>query len=56
VPLGTFDVVQPHTDLRTVGSEQAGLDDYNAYAISLEPGRQAPATPSDVVANGQVTS
>jgi anti-sigma-K factor RskA len=56
VPLGTFDVVQPHTDLRTVGSEQTGLDDYNAYAISLEPGRQAPATPSDVVANGQVTS
>jgi hypothetical protein len=56
VPLGTFDVVQPHPDLRTVGSEKTGLDDFTAYAISLEPGRQVPATPSDVVANGQVTS
>jgi Anti-sigma-K factor rskA len=56
VALGTFDVVQPQMDLRTVGSEQTGLDDYTAYAISLEPGRQAPTAPSDVVANGQVTS
>jgi len=56
VALGTFDVVSDATDLRTVGSDATGLDDYSAYAISLEPGRQAPTEPTDVVANGQVTS
>jgi anti-sigma-K factor RskA len=56
VMLGTFDVVRSRMDLRTVGSEQTGLDDYAAYAISIEPGRRAPSKPSDVVANGQVTS
>ncbi|PRY50622.1 anti-sigma-K factor rskA [Geodermatophilus tzadiensis] len=56
VPLGTFDVVSSQTDLRTVGSASTGLDDYEGYAISIEPGRQAPAEPSDVVASGQVTS
>jgi anti-sigma-K factor RskA len=56
VPLGTFDVVSPQMDLRTVGSSATGLDDFSAYAISIEPGREAPATPSDIVANGQVTS
>jgi anti-sigma-K factor RskA len=55
VPLGTFDVVQSGMDLRTVGSEQTGLDAYSAYAISLEPGRKAPSKPTDVVAKGQVT-
>jgi hypothetical protein len=54
--LGTFDVVRSQTDLRTVGSASTGLDDFTAYAISLEPGNQAPAQPSDVIANGQVTS
>ncbi len=56
VPLGTFDVVSDVTDLRTVGSNETGLDDYSAYAISLEPGRKAPIQPTDVVARGQVTS
>ncbi|WP_448623762.1 anti-sigma factor domain-containing protein [Geodermatophilus sp. URMC 64] len=56
VPLGTFDVVRPQMDLRTVGSDKTGLDDYPAYAISFESGRQMPSRPSDVVANGQVTS
>ncbi|SDD09683.1 Anti-sigma-K factor rskA [Geodermatophilus telluris] len=56
VPLGTFDVVTPRTDLRTVGSAATGLDAYEGYAISVEPGRQMPAEPSDVVASGQVTS
>ncbi|MEX5720093.1 anti-sigma factor domain-containing protein [Geodermatophilus maliterrae] len=56
VPLGTFDVVSPRTDLRTVGSASTGLDDYEAYAVSIEPGRQAPSEPTDVVAIGQVTS
>ena len=57
VPLGTFDVVRTHMDLRTVGSSDgSGLDGYPAYAISLERGRTEPTIPSDVVARGQVTS
>jgi hypothetical protein len=56
VALGTFDVVSPGLDLRTVGSTETGLDEFATYAISKEPGRQAPATPSAIVANGQVTS
>jgi anti-sigma-K factor RskA len=52
VALGTFDVVRSQMDLRTVGSEQTGLDDFSGYGISLEPGRRAPAKPTDVVANG----
>lgn len=56
VALGTFDVVSDGVDLRTVGSDATGLDDYSAYGISIEPGRQAPAVPSVIVANGQVSS
>ncbi|MGY1650419.1 anti-sigma factor domain-containing protein [Geodermatophilus sp. SYSU D01119] len=56
VPLGTFDVVSPQTDLRAVGSASTGLDDYEAYAVSIEPGRQMPSEPTDVVASGQVSS
>ena len=56
VALGTFDVITPQTDLRAVGSASTGLDDYDAYAVSIEPGRQMPAEPSDVVASGQVSS
>jgi len=56
-PLGTFDVVTPQMDLRTVGSElTTGLDDYPMYAISLEPGRQMPSFPTDVIGQGEVTS
>jgi negative regulator of sigma E activity len=55
VPLGTFDVVHTQMDLRTVGSTRTGLDDFAAYAVSLEPGRQAPPKPTDVVAKGEVT-
>ena len=54
--IGTFDVVSPQMDLRTVGSDATGLDDYSTYGISLEPGRQAPSAPTDIVAIGQVTS
>jgi anti-sigma-K factor RskA len=56
VALGTFDVVTPQMDLRTVGSSATGLDRYSAYAISIEPGREAPSTPTVVVANGEVDS
>jgi hypothetical protein len=55
-PLGTFDVVTPRTDMRTVGSSGTGLDEYSEYAISLEPGRQAPSFPTDIVAQGEVAS
>ena len=56
VALGTFDVVDAGMDLRTVGSDRTGLDGYSGYAISLEPGTKAPSKPTDIVANGQVTS
>ena len=56
VALGTFDVVTPQIDLRTVGSTSTGPDQYSAYAISIEPGRQAPSTPTRVVAHGEVDS
>ncbi len=52
VPLGTFDVVRSRIDVRTVGSASTGLDDYGAYAISIEPGREAPSSPTEVVASG----
>jgi hypothetical protein len=56
VAVGTFDVVQTGMDMRTVGSDRTGLDGYTGYAISLEHGRKAPSKPTDIVANGQVTS
>jgi hypothetical protein len=54
--LGTFDVGHPQMDVRPVGSAQAGPAQFSAYAISLEPGRQAPPTPTEIVATGQVGS
>lgn len=54
VALGTFDVVHSELDVRTVSSMSTGLDQYDGYAISLEPGRQAPSTPTDMVATGTV--
>lgn len=49
--LGTFDVSEPEPQLQTVaaGSGDAG---FTGYGISLEPGRNAPAAPTDVVATG----
>ncbi|MCW2682300.1 MAG: uncharacterized protein JWP33_213 [Blastococcus sp.] len=56
VPLGTFDVQGPQMALQTVGSGLTGREQYDEYAVSLEPGRKAPSAPTDVVATGQVTS
>jgi anti-sigma-K factor RskA len=53
--LGTFDVIRPGLDLHTVGADHTGLDGFSGYAISLERGRTAPARPTHIVANGQVT-
>jgi hypothetical protein len=52
-PLGTFDVNAADPGRHTVGSG-AEADGFTAYAISLEPGRTAPASPSSVMAQGQV--
>ncbi|UOY02819.1 anti-sigma factor [Blastococcus sp. PRF04-17] len=54
--LGVFDVDGSQMELKTVGSGLTGLDEYPVYGISLEPGREAPSEPTDVVATGQVTS
>jgi anti-sigma factor RsiW len=56
VALGEFDVVRSQIEVRAVGSGEAGLDDFPGYGISIEPGRQAPSAPTEVVATGQVTS
>jgi hypothetical protein len=56
VPLGTFDVARSRLDLLTVGSGRTGLDHFSTFGISIEPGRQAPAQPSKMVAIGEVTS
>ncbi|MDQ2882358.1 MAG: anti-sigma factor [Actinomycetota bacterium] len=53
VALTAFDVAQeapgPHA-----APSPSGPRSFTGYAISLEPGRHAPATPTDVVASGQV--
>jgi anti-sigma-K factor RskA len=56
VVLGAFDVERSRTDVQTVGSGPAGVGPFEAYAVSLEPGREPPATPSEVVAIGQISS
>ncbi|MDK3258415.1 anti-sigma factor [Blastococcus capsensis] len=56
VPLGVFDVDRSQMQLQTVGSGQAGVDEFPAYGISIEPGRQAPSSPTEVVATGEVAS
>jgi hypothetical protein len=56
VALGTFDVVGTQIGVQTVGSGATGNDGFPGYGISIEPGRQAPSAPTEVVATGQVTS
>lgn len=55
IALAAFDVVpnapRPHAVPSSVGTAR-----FTGYAVSLEPGRSAPAVPTDVVASGQVTS
>jgi hypothetical protein len=54
-PLGTFDVLPADPGLREVGTDAAG-DAFAQYAISIEPGRTAPTTPTTVVAIGEVVA
>ena len=56
VALGTFDVVHANLDVRHVDADQAGLDNYAVFGVSLEPGRRAPAAPTHMVAIGGVDS
>ncbi|MFR9803005.1 anti-sigma factor domain-containing protein [Pseudonocardia sp. RS010] len=51
-PLGTFDVRGDAAGVQSVGSSAGGTG-YEQFAISIEPGRVAPATPTQVVASGR---
>ena len=55
-PLGTFDVTSSQMGMKTVGSGLTGVDSFNTYGISIEPGRKAPSLPTEVVATGEVAS
>jgi Anti-sigma-K factor rskA len=50
--IGTFDVERSQMTLQTVGSGSTGLDEFPTYGISLEPGREAPPEPTNIVAMG----
>jgi anti-sigma-K factor RskA len=50
--IGVFDVERPQMTLQTVGSGSTGLDEFTSYGISLEPGREAPSAPTEIVAMG----
>jgi hypothetical protein len=52
-PLGPFEVTPADKGVYTVGNVD-GSDGFTDYAISVEPGKTAPAVPTDVVAKGQV--
>jgi len=52
-PLGAFDVTQRAPTVSSVPSTQAAVP-FAGFAVSIEPGRTAPATPTRVVASGQV--
>jgi hypothetical protein len=56
-PIGTFDVADgaPGPGVHQLGPA-AGEQPFIGYAVSLEPGRVAPAAPTIVVASGQVQS
>ena len=55
IPLAVFDVVSQALPLRAaLTPTQTGK--FTGYAVSLEPGRHAPAAPTDVVASGHVIS
>jgi anti-sigma-K factor RskA len=51
-PLGTFDVHSGAAGAESVRSSSGGAG-FAQFAISVEPGRVAPASPTDVVASGR---
>jgi Anti-sigma-K factor rskA len=52
-PLGAFDVSPTDTGVQTVGGG-AQNDGFTDYAVSIEPGRTMPTTPTLVLAKGSV--
>ncbi|MDQ3763075.1 MAG: anti-sigma factor [Actinomycetota bacterium] len=54
IALAAFDVAPEDAGLYAVPSA-AGTRGFTGYAVSLEPGRDIPAAPTEVVASGQVT-
>ena len=53
-PIATFDVADANPGLHTLTAPPA--QPFLGYAISLEPGRRAPAGPTDVVATGHLVT
>ena len=53
--LAAFDVLGDAPALHTIPSATQ-MGTFTGYAISLEPGRRAPAVPTDIVATGKVSS
>jgi hypothetical protein len=51
--LAAFDVASEAPGLHAIPTA-TGARNFIGYAVSLEPGRQAPAVPTDVLASGQV--
>lgn len=49
--LGTFDVTEDGRQLHVLAT---AVDDFPGYGISIEPGREAPEAPTDVVAQGRL--
>ena len=56
IPVGSFDVAPGDHTLHAVGDPLPAVDPFSSYAISIEHGRRAPASPGLVVATGQVTN
>ncbi len=56
VAVGTFDVRANAGGAVRIGSLPVGYQQTRAFAVSLEPGRKAPAAPSSPVAAGLVSS
>jgi Anti-sigma-K factor rskA len=52
-PLGAFDVSPTDAGVQTVGAG-AQNDGFTDYAVSIEPGRTMPTTPTEVLAKGSV--
>lgn len=55
IPLAPFDVTGEAAGLHAVTSATQ-MPKFTGYAISLEPGRRAPAVPTDIVATGKVAT
>jgi Anti-sigma-K factor rskA len=55
VPIGTLDVTGADPSVHPLDAAH-GTQPFLGYAVSIEPGRSTPATPSTVVASGQVVA